>query len=374
MRPFFPSLIMFLATLTLAGCGTPYHPPQILEPDAHFPGLVDVLAVQPERRVDVLLVHGMCTHDAAWADTAVARVTAALTAAMAPARDARVASSPLPDGEVAIVPAALDTPQGRIAFTSLIWSPLTQPLKRRLCFDQGDKSALCEGTAPYAPTRARLNALLKERLLDDCLADAVIYEGQARAAIQARMRAAVLAATIDQSSSAPLLVVAESLGSKILFDTLLAMMDEGDGAAGQAASRVVTRLRTLVMDANPIPLLELAEQPLSTASDAVTPASPAAADSLHRLLQRRQQLARRGGAAPLLLLAFSDPNDVLSYTLAPRDYADQNVAVINILVSNANTWLGLLERPDVAHTGYLANPDVGRLIACGQPASTLCVH
>jgi hypothetical protein len=368
------SLITLLAALMLAGCGTPYHPPHILEPDAHFPGLVDVLAAQPERQIDVLLVHGICTHDAAWADTAVARVTAALTAATAPARAAAVASSPLPDGEVAIVPAALDLPQGRIAFKSLIWSPLTQLLKRRLCFDQRDKSALCEGTAPYAPTRARLNALLKERLLDDCLADAVIYAGQARAAIQARMREAVLAATADQASSAPLLVVAESLGSKILFDTLLAMMDEESGPAAAAANRVVTRLRTLVMDANPIPLLALAEQPLPAASDAATLASPAAADSLHRLLQRRQQLARGGGAAPLLLLAFSDPNDVLSYTLAPRDYADQNVVVINILVSNANTWLGLLERPDTAHTGYLENADVGRLIACGQPASRLCAH
>lgn len=371
MHPFSSPLFILLAALMLSGCGTPYHPPQILEPDAHFPGLVDVLAAQPERRVDVLLVHGMCTHDAAWADTAVARVTAALTAATA--RDARVASSPLPDGEVAIVPAALDTPQGRIAFRSLIWSPLTQPLKRRLCFDQGDKSALCEGSAPYAPTRARLNALLKERLLDDCLADAVIYEGQARAAIQARMREAVLAATADQSASAPLLVVAESLGSKILFDTLLAMMDEESGPAAQAAGRVVARMRTLVMDANPIPLLALAEQPLPAASDTATLASPAA-DSLHRLLQRRQQLARRGAAAPLLLLAFSDPNDVLSYTLAPRDYADQNVVVINILVSNASTWFGLLERPDTAHTGYLENADVGRLIACGQPASRLCAH
>ena len=71
-------------------------------------------------------------------------------------------------------------------------------------------------------------------------------------------------------------------------------------------------------------------------------------------------------------MAFTDPNDVLSYTLPPEHYASESVKVFNILVSNAPTWLGLLERPDRAHLDYLKNPDVGRLVACGVPASALC--
>ena len=74
----------------------------------------------------------------------------------------------------------------------------------------------------------------------------------------------------------------------------------------------------------------------------------------------------------LTLVALTDPNDLLSYTLPVERYASEEVTVYNILVSNAPTWLGLLERPDRAHLNYLDNPDVGRLIACGLPSSRLC--
>ena len=212
------SLLPLCAAVLLAACSTPYHPAQIVEPDARFPGLIDVLAAQPERQRDVLLVHGICPHDASWAARTVAQLGAALQAATPGAQASPPA--PLPDGQIAIIPANLSTPDGSLHCKSLIWSPLTQPLKRALCYDQPNKSSICRGT----PTRAHLNALLKDGLLDDCLADAVIYGGVARDAIQLRMRDALLAATADQSSSAPLFVIAESLGSNILCDTLLRMM------------------------------------------------------------------------------------------------------------------------------------------------------
>ena len=86
---------------------------------------------------------------------------------------------------------------------------------------------------------------------------------------------------------------------------------------------------------------------------------------------------RRGALATtprphLTLVAFTDPNDLLSYTLPPERYEPEGVTVHNILVSNAPAYFGLLERPDTAHLNYLSNPDIGRLIACGQPASKLC--
>jgi hypothetical protein len=41
-------------------------------------------------------------------------------------------------------------------------------------------------------------------------------------------------------------------------------------------------------------------------------------------------------------------------------------------VSNDRTWLGLIENPVTAHLDYLANPDVGAMIACGQPRVAGC--
>ncbi|HEX8405195.1 MAG TPA: hypothetical protein VF670_11300, partial [Duganella sp.] len=222
-------------------------------------------------------------------------------------------------------------------------------------------------------------ARIKDVLVDDCLPDALIYQGVARDEIQRRMRAAIMQvlALSDAPPDLPLMIVSESLGSKIVFDTLLRMTREDAGSpAAQMATRAVDRLRFLVMAANQIPLLSLADQQIAPAGAGAAPvrqAVPAPPDSLQLLLQGR--LARQNRSLvdrSLTLVAFTDPNDVLAYTLPAQRHTSANVTVYNILVSNAPTYLGLLERPDRAHRNYLTNPDVGRLIACGLPSSSLC--
>lgn len=378
--------------LLLSACTTPYRPPQIVEPNARFPGLIDLAAKADGASADVLLVHGICTQDAIWAERVVAQLAQAITDATLPPQ-APPAPTPaaVADPQIQIVPSTLESPAGRLRFSALIWSPLTVPLKRQLCYDQTDKSAICAGEPPYPFIRARINARVKDVLLDDCLPDALIYQGAARDEIQRRMRAAIMQvlALSDAPPNLPLMIVSESLGSKIVFDTLLRMTREDAGSpAAQMATRAVDRLRFLVMAANQIPLLSLADQPLTPAgasTDAgsgagagavagqVRQAVPVPPDSLQLLLQGRlarqnRSLVERG----LTLVAFTDPNDVLSYTLPAERYTSANVMVYNILVSNAPTYLGLLERPDRAHLNYLTNPDVGRLIACGLPSSGLC--
>ncbi len=351
-----------LAAAALAGCSLPYRPPQFIEADTRFPGLIDFVARAPTRSADVLLVHGMCTHDAAWADETVATLAAQLVANAPPAA-AKTAAAP----GIQIVPHDVVTPQGTIRFRALIWSPLTTSIKQQLCYDQTDKSAICTGTPPFTPTRAKLNAQIKDSLVDDCLPDALIYQGVAREQIQLRMADAILAATRGSDPRAPLVVISESLGSKILFDTLLRMSEEP--ATSRAAMREVQRMAWLVMAANQIPLLHTAEQPIAT-SVAMRASTP---DSLQRLLaKRREPVADRDAVSPLNLVAFTDPNDLLSFTLPPERYREQGATVMNVLVSNARTWFGWLADPVKAHVDYLANPDVGSLVACGAPRSSLC--
>jgi len=182
------------------------------------------------------------------------------------------------------------------------------------------------------------------------------------------MRDAILQ-VMESGDTSPLVVISHSMGSKILFDTLLRMSEETPGShAPLVAQQAVDRMRFLVMAANQIPLLSLADQQITAATLASAP------DSLQLLLQKR--LAEKGRTADrhLTLVAFTDPNDLLSYTLPPEKYAREGITVYNILVSNAPTYLGLLERPDHAHLEYLNNPDVGRLIACGRPTSRLCTR
>jgi len=357
------TLSLLLMALLLCACSTPYRPPQLVDADTAYPGLIDLAA--QAGTADVLLVHGICTHDAAWAEQVVAQLMRSLDAATAPPPTARVDGGP----QVQIVSSIVETPAGQLRFNALIWSPLTTGLKRQLCYDQSDMSQLCTGAPPNLYTRARLNARFKDGLIDDCLPDALIYQGVARDEIQRRMRDAILQVLAGGDGDAsPLVVISHSMGSKILFDTLLRMSEEAPGSrAERLAQRTVDRMRFLVMAANQIPLLSLADQQITSAGLA-----PAVPDSLQLLLQKRLASNQRRADRHLTLVAFTDPNDLLSYTLPPEKYARDGVTVYNILVSNAPTYLGLLERPDYAHLDYLTNPDVGRLIACGQPTSGLC--
>jgi hypothetical protein len=348
--------------LLLPACSMPYRPPLLpAAPPAVFPGLIDLAAQSGAQAADVLLVHGICTHDASWAGVVVPQLAQALRDATTAPAAAVTASAA--GAAVQIVPSVVATPAGQLRFDALIWSPLTNDLKRQLCYDQTGKSPLCTGAPPYPYTRARLNARFKDGLIDDCLPDALIYQGAARETMQLRMREAVLQVLSGTRPAAPLVVISHSMGSKLLFDTLLRMTQEpADSTASMLAQQAVQRLRLLVMAANQIPLLSLAEQQPANAATA-------APDSLQQLLRQRRTLA---AAPPLILVAFTDPNDLLSYALPPDRYEGQGVTIHNILVSNAPTYLGLLERPDLAHLDYLSNPDVSRLIACGQPTSKLC--
>ncbi|GGX76523.1 hypothetical protein GJV26_17290 [Massilia dura] len=384
--------LLLLAAACLAGCTLPYRPPQFLEADARFPGLIDFTARAPDRKADVLLVHGICTHDAAWAKATVGTLAAQLAANVTPVPQGQ--TQRLAGPAIEIVPIDVGTPHGRIRFTSLIWSPLTTPLKQQLCYDQTDKSPICTGAPPFTAVRAKLNAKVKDWLLDDCLPDALVYQGAARDQIQLRMREAILAATEEADPTAPLVVISESLGSKILFDTLLRMAEEPAASrAAQVAAREMRRAVWLVMAANQLPLLHLADQPLDEAARAPSGAEAGTAtekrtvmqapspDSLQRLLQKRRvplanplanPLAIPRAVPTLMLVAFSDPSDVLSYTLPPERYREAGAGVFNVLVSNAPTYFGLFQDPVRGHTEYLSNPDIGSLIACGRPRSALC--
>ena len=84
MRRALAYAILPALALLLGACATPYRPPQFVEPNPQFPGLIDLAARADGRSADVLLVHGMCTHDASWAAQVVAQLTQALTDATTP--------------------------------------------------------------------------------------------------------------------------------------------------------------------------------------------------------------------------------------------------------------------------------------------------
>ncbi|NHZ37563.1 hypothetical protein [Massilia rubra] len=376
------TLVLSATLAGLVACSTPYRTPVVDATPATLPTFAGVAnLLKPERALDVLLVHGICTQDESWARESVEQLVAGLGG-----DTAQVALSRSEVGDTGIVLYRQSVPLagGSVNINALLWSPLTTPLKAELCYDQSNKSATCPADQPAYPyKRAVLNRALKDKLLDDCLADAVIYQGKAREAISGRMQAAILQAVGAGNGAAlvpgggevppeplPLVLITDSLGSKITFDALFRLAGTPDQSV--AALQVFNRTSLVFMRANQLPLLRLAEMDLD---GSMAPRGPNdfPADPIQALIERnRVQGVGKPTNVPTVV-AFTDPNDVLAYTLVNSPFAARaTYPIIDVVVSNAPTYLGLLELPNSAHTDYPRNATVQRMIACGEPALDGC--
>jgi hypothetical protein len=361
MRPSRLLAPLALSLTLLAACSTPYRPAVVVRDSAPFPGIAGVIAADKTRPVDVILVHGICTHDTSWAEKTIAEV-AGIVETHAPPSPAAAS------GGIQLVERTGQMAGGTVRFHAIVWSAMTANLKHQLDYDNTGTPSDCALDTVCKPKRARLNGTVKDWLLNDCLSDAMIYEGKSHEAIRD-----ALVDTVSQvieanpNDAGTLVVVAQSLGSKMLFDALSFMLESDQPrtqALGQQAAR---RLGLIFMAGNQMPILGLAEQGL------VARAMPSE-DALQRFLdlRRRQAVPRTGAIIRLGVVAFTDPNDLLSYRLLPARYAAPDVAVADVMVSNDRSWLGLIENPLTAHMTYLDNPDVDAMIACGYPKMAGC--
>lgn len=365
----------------LAGCSTPYKEPQFASngDPTPFDGIAGAMAIG--RPLDVILVHGMCTHDASWATEAVQALYASLGE---DPKEVKLVERTVAGSGILLYQQELPTRRGPLRMNAIRWSPLTTPLKGRLCYDQTNKSATCpadEAKKTYPYRRARLNRMLKDTILDDCLSDAMIYQGKARDEISQQMQKAVLQAIATSGGSPtpmaaalharaaeavpqdrPLIVVSESLGSKVAFDALDQLSKRPTTAA--AADRTWNRITQIFMGANQLPILALADRTLDGTVARAAGGNGYAEDPIASLVQRRAAQPSLAGVNPPRIVAFTDPNDLLSYILVPSANAT-GYSVTDVVVSNDSTLLGLVERPDTAHLGYRTNETVRRLMACG---------
>jgi hypothetical protein len=371
-------LTLLCCLASLAGCTTPYRPPVFVHPAPEFPGLVRLAEQSGSRPVDVVLVHGMGTHDEKWAIDTIGELVSAISTNLKPRESEERFASAGADS-IQVVKREVAIGGGTINFAALIWSPLTATLKKQLAYDDTGTPTDCAVAGDCKPQRAKLNGLLKDGLLNDRLSDVIIYQGH-RVAIQQKMVEALTNVIAESDAAArragsmpgPLVIVSESLGSKLAFDALVVMLQAGSPNV-RASERAAGRLAQVFMAANQLPMLGLADQEASNTNARLATGQAPSTDSLQNLLQLIARPSIRGAkATKLSVVAFTDPNDLLSYRLKASRYSSAEVDIADVLVSNEYTVLGLLERPDTAHTSYLTNPDVARIIACGRPTSSAC--
>jgi hypothetical protein len=315
-----------------------------------------------DRPLESVVVHGMCTHYPKWASAAANEIIETLGGT------ASAEIPELPPDATGIRVYQQTYPLGRksVRISAVLWSPLTVPLKKNLCYDQKKKSAICKPTEEkerYEFERATVNALLKDWIMDDCLADALIYQGRSRDQINERMQAVLT--RIAKDSCGPVVLVTDSLGSKVTFDAIDRMIASPQSARILAGTSLRDRTTHVFMRANQIPILRLADLDLdgkpSTSDDQSRNAY--ALEPISAVFAKRTKAA--GDPRPFIV-AFSDPNALLSFGI-PSGIAS-GYTLVNVYVSNQPTWFGFVERPDTGHTTYASNPAVRRLMSCGTDA------
>jgi hypothetical protein len=254
----------------------------------------------------------------------------------------------------------------KISVYELTWSATTDPLKERQF--KTDRT--------YSGDRVFLNRKLKTELVNERLADPVLYIGRYRNHMQFPIMRAVKAVLNDFAPQDEVAVITYSLGSYMCYDTLLKMsrgesiMGERDYSAGVVRD-LVGQTNYVFMLANQLPLLELSEvsNPISlrqTSSSAVKSLA-----EIRRQNRPKSAAQRQPAVLPLHLVAFSDPNDLLSYPLDQHSVSGTSIAYSNVVISvQRSALLGIVADPLTAHTGHERSPAVMDLLTYGNKRSS----
>ncbi len=270
-----------------------------------------------------------------------------------------------------------------LLFYELTWSAITEPDKKILAYDNSGE---------YSFRRAAVNDLLK-KFSNDTGPDPMIYLGDKRDDILTSFRQSFcwmigadwenLPSGVNQRcnplteeavkhlSVDNLAIVSHSLGSRITIDGMqsLAQAVTDKGASRHTSSiesRFIDEFRKrelpLYMLSNQLPLLQLGRALPEVTGQREAYCTPGRSRYHDRTLSKTA------------LIAFSDPNDLLSYAIPEgfaSDFLDSRLCIevtnININVADVMDLFGVgkVANPLTAHVGYDSDDRVVALIAKG---------
>ncbi|HSA82607.1 MAG TPA: hypothetical protein VLE23_17455 [Geminicoccaceae bacterium] len=336
----------------------------------------------------VIMVHGVGTHVPGYGARLAANLAQALglTVIAPEPKEFTIEAPAFPGealGELTVTRHTNAARDREMLFFELTWSPISQPAKEGYAFDS---------TEVYAYRRASLNNVFKT-FVNDVSADPLVYTGTGRDRIQTAVGQALCWAlsadweslpdeqqlcTPDSPNFASRLEVDEfafithSLGSRITTDGLqrLTRVLEEEGRNRPAVRRVVQAFKErdvkVFMLANQLPLLQSGLEPASIRDAVPAYCRPDGAHYADRLFQETE------------LIAFSDPNDLLSYPIPDafvREHVDSRLCprqvnvTINIAPVTNLLGVGEFANPLAAHLDYDDDERVIGLITrgIGQP-------
>ncbi len=347
-------------------------------------------------KVKVLMVHGIGTHPPGWSTRLQRNLSAALglTVVSGQAKHIYLRSAlekfkGVPLGELTILRFTNDAKTRELLAYELSWSEITDSKKKTIAYDTS-------GEQQYK--RAAINHTVKV-YLNDRLADPMAYLGDSGARILEAAGEALcwmaygdwndlpeketgacdvfqqVPERLENFSKDEFVFITHSLGSRIVSDGLQNLIDEANvvikGAAKTAAERELgekilqilqNKKFRVYMLANQLPLLDLARKRPEIVGQIDAYCRPEGAKYDQRFLNQ------------VFIVAFSDPNDPLSYTI-PVDYEEERMdsrlcpelVNVNVGVTEVINLFGIGEiaHPIKAHELYDDDERVIGIIAAG---------
>lgn len=263
-----------------------------------------------------------------------------------------------------------------LLFYELTWSAITADDKKVLDYDNSGE---------FSFKRAEVNDLLK-KFTNDTAPDPIIYLGQKRddilrafaqsfcwmingdwASLPDDVEQECKLLNIESLHQDDFSFVSHSLGSRIVIDGLqriATVLAQGSSHPNQIRLAEALKQKTIpiYMMSNQLPMLQLGRKLPEIHNQRQAYCSPEGKKYQYRMLKQTS------------IIAFSDPNDLLSYTI-PVDFVQRYldsrlcIEVTNIQINVAPIYdvfgLGSLANPVEAHIGYDSDDRVVGLIAKG---------
>ncbi len=276
-----------------------------------------------------------------------------------------------------------------LLFYELTWAMITAAQKRQLDFDSSYE---------FSFRRAPLNASLKT-FFNNSIPDPLIYLGQYQPHILSAVSQAMCWMTQGDWDDLPdrvtqfcnpyhpnsahqlaqdhFAIITHSLGSRIILDTLQSIARNNDPINDQNRQSLRRTLQQttipIYMLANQLPLLQMGFD------------RPPVVGQIDDYCRAEGRQYEHRHFRQLSIMAFSDPNDILSYPVAPRfadDFVDSRVCpaftdvLINIAPVQSLPIVGGIANPINAHNDYEIDPRVIDLMVwgIGQPETTELVE
>lgn len=267
-----------------------------------------------------------------------------------------------------------------LLFYELTWSDITTPQKKILSYDTSGQ---------YAHKRAGFNHLMK-KFLDDTAPDPMIYLmdkdglilnatkqstcwmlGYGWDGLDPTKKQVCRVKSYEQIKdlgSENIVFITHSLGSRILMDSIndiVTQVSNDDLKTQRDAQMIINELKTqqltVFMMANQLPILQIGQP------------KPEVTNMIPQYCKPKGKFYNKRVFKKVNIVAFSDPNDLLSYDI-PQSFVDEyidsrmcpDVTNVSINISEQISAFGVgVVNPVPAHTGYDNDERVIEMISKG---------